>query len=43
MKLSGANSAEDQAAAEASSMASEVYDLNLAASTIKRLMQITDI
>ncbi len=43
MKLTGANSAEDQAAAEASSMASEVYHLNLAASTIKRLMQITDI
>jgi hypothetical protein len=43
MRLTGANSAEDQAAAEASSMASEVYDLSLAASTIKRLMQSTDI
>ncbi|WP_396604514.1 hypothetical protein ACFLEY_03820 [Bradyrhizobium sp. YCK136] len=39
MKATGANSAEDQAAEEASSFASERYGFNLAASTIKRKMQ----
>jgi hypothetical protein len=42
MKATGTNSAEDQAAEEAHIFASERNGLNVAATTIKRLMQSDD-